>query len=53
MEGDQDSLRPLQDLLETWAQGARDQEIQRLIATLKDVLRRRGYDIRCETKRRR
>ncbi len=46
MEGDQDSLRPLQDLLETWAEGARDQDIQRLIVTLKAVLLRRGYDIR-------
>ncbi len=51
MEGDQDSLRPLQYLLETWAEGARDQEIQRLIVTLKEALRRRGYDIRCETTR--
>ncbi len=46
MEEHRDSLRPLQYLLETWAEGARDQEIERLIVTLKDELRRRGYDIR-------
>lgn len=46
MEEQQDSLRPLQYLLETWAEGARDQEIERLIAALKGELRRRGYDLR-------
>ncbi len=51
MEGHQDSLWPLQHFLETWAAGARDQEIERLIATLKDELRRRGYDICRELRR--
>ncbi len=50
MEGE-DSLRPLQHLLETWAEGARDQEIERLIVALREELRRRGYDICCEMKR--
>ena len=50
MAGDSDSLGPLQNFLETWAQGARDAEIGRLIAALKNELRRRGYDIRCERK---
>ncbi len=45
--GDQDSLRPLQQLVQTWATGARDVEIERVIETLKDELWRRGRDMRC------
>ncbi len=48
MEGQQDSLWPLQRLVKTWATGARDAEIDRVIQVLKDVLRGRGRDIRCE-----
>lgn len=51
MEGRHDSLSALRQLLETWAEGARDTEIERLIQALKDELRRRGYDIRCEVMR--
>lgn len=48
MEEGHDSLWALRHLLETWAAEARDREIQRLIQTLKEELRRRGYDIHCE-----
>jgi hypothetical protein len=51
MEGQRDSLSAFQHLLETWAEGARDGEIGRLIETLKTELRCRGYDIRCEVTR--
>ncbi len=46
-----DSLWALQHLLETWAEDARDAEIKRIIHTLKEELRRRGYNIRCEVAR--
>lgn len=49
MEG-QDSLRPFERLVETWAAGARDVEIERIVRILKDVLRRRGHDVPCERK---
>ncbi len=45
-----DSLLPLQRLMETWATGARDAEIERVIQTLEDELWRRERDIRCEGK---
>lgn len=48
---DNDSLRPLEHLLETWAERARDDEIRRVIETLANELRRRGYDVRCEVTR--
>ena len=49
MEGPHGSLGPLQRLVETWATGARDAEIERVIQVLKDVLRGRGRrDIQCE-----
>ena len=52
MDGHHDSLWALQQLLRTWVAGARDPEIERLIVTLKEELRRRGYEFRCEVTRR-
>jgi hypothetical protein len=49
IEGD-DSLRPFERLVETWADGARDAEIERVIRILKNVLRRRGHDVACQRK---
>ncbi len=51
MEGHQDSLSALQRLLETWAAHARDAEIRRMIETLANELRGRGYDLRFEMTR--
>ena len=50
MERHQDSLWPLQQLVKTWSNGARDAEISGLIEALKDELRRRGHDSPCERK---
>ena len=50
MEDLHGSLGPLQRRVETWAEGARDADIERLFQTLKDELRRRGHDIPCERK---
>jgi hypothetical protein len=50
MEGQHDSLRPLQRLVATWAEGARDEEIERVVQTLKDELWRRGHDVPCDRK---
>ena len=50
MEGHPDSLWPLQRLVKTWAEGARDEDIERVAQTLRDELRRRGHDIPCERK---
>ena len=47
MEGQQDSLWPLQQLVKMWSNGARDEEIERVVQTLKDELRRRGHEITC------
>lgn len=43
MEGQQDSLWPLQQLVKMWSNGARDEEIERVVQTLKHELRRRGH----------
>ena len=48
MEGQQDSLWPLQQLVKTWSNGARDEEIKRVVQGLKDELWRRGHEITCE-----
>ena len=50
MQGHHGSLGPLQRLVETWAQGARDEDIERVVQALKDELRRRGHEITCERK---
>jgi hypothetical protein len=50
MEGYEDSLWPLQRFVETLAQGARDEDIERVVQALKDELRRRGHEITCERK---
>ena len=47
MDGHHDSLWPLQHLVGDWAQGARDEDIARVIQVLKDVLQGRGRDMRC------
>jgi hypothetical protein len=49
--GHHDSLAPLQALMQTWAAGARDAEITRIVQTLKDELRRRGVELRCDPER--
>jgi len=43
VEGQQDSLWPLQQLVKMWSNGARDEEIERVVQTLKHELRRRGH----------
>jgi hypothetical protein len=48
MDGQHDSLWALQQLLETWAAGARDEEIARLIAARQAELWRRGHAIRSD-----
>ncbi len=50
MQGHHGSLGPLQRLVETWAQGARDEDIERVVQALKDELRRRGHEITRERK---
>jgi len=47
VEGQQDSLWPLQQLVKMWSNGARDEEIERVVQMLKDELRRRGHEITC------
>ena len=46
-----DSLWALQQFLRTWVAGARNPEIERLIVTLKEELRRRGDEFRCKVTR--
>lgn len=53
MEEQGDSLGAFLRLVQTWAEGARDEEIRRLIETLAAELRRRGYQVRCEVTRKR
>jgi hypothetical protein len=43
-----DSLQPLERLVTTWAERARDVEIERVVRVLKDVLRARGHDVPCD-----
>jgi hypothetical protein len=50
MQGAHGSLGPLQRLVETWAQAARDEDIERVVQALKDELRRRGHEITCARK---
>ncbi len=50
MEGQQDSLWPLEQLVKTWSNGARDEDIKRVVQALKDELQRRGHAITCERK---
>ncbi len=50
MDEQRGSLWPLERLVETWAEGARAEEIERVVHTLKDELRRRGHEFPCERK---